>query len=61
MKTFYFTSTGNSLYVAKKIGQFCLACVHHCPQNAVRVKGEKSRKRFKNENVSLSEILEANN
>lgn len=37
----------------------CLACAHHCPQNAIRVKGEKSRARFRNEHVSLKEIIEA--
>ncbi|PAB58620.1 EFR1 family ferrodoxin [Anaeromicrobium sediminis] len=39
----------------------CFACTHHCPQNAIRVKGEKSRERFINENVKLSEIINANN
>jgi NAD-dependent dihydropyrimidine dehydrogenase PreA subunit/protein involved in ribonucleotide reduction len=39
----------------------CLACTHHCPQNAIRVKGEKSRERFINEHVSTREIIEANN
>lgn len=38
----------------------CLACTHNCPQNAIRVRGEKSRARYRNDNVSLQEIIEAN-
>lgn len=43
--------------------QMCLACVHHCPQNAIRLKiPEKNPKaRYHNENIRLSEIVEANN
>jgi ferredoxin len=39
----------------------CYACTQNCPQNAIRFKGEKSKVRFRNENVSLKEIIEANN
>jgi ferredoxin len=39
----------------------CFACTHHCPQNAIRDKNEKSRTRYINKNVSLKEIIEANN
>lgn len=39
--------------------EFCLACAHNCPQRAVRVKGEKSRARFRNDNVDLDEIINA--
>ncbi|MBN7573331.1 MULTISPECIES: EFR1 family ferrodoxin [Clostridium] len=39
----------------------CLACINHCPQNAIRLKQEKSRARFINQNVKLKEIIEANN
>lgn len=38
----------------------CLACTNNCPQNAIRIKGEKSRTRFRNKNVSLNEIINAN-
>ena len=38
----------------------CLACIHHCPQNAIRLKNEKGSARFINENVSLREIITAN-
>lgn len=39
----------------------CLACINHCPQNAIRLKQEKSKARFINQNVKLKEIIEANN
>lgn len=39
----------------------CYGCTHNCPQNAIRLKGEKSRARFRNENVKLQEIVTANN
>ena len=39
----------------------CLACTHHCPQNAIRLKNEKSSKRWRNPDVSLKEIIDANN
>ena len=38
----------------------CYACTHNCPENAIRLEGEKSRARFRNENVSLKEIIAAN-
>ncbi len=40
---------------------FCLACTHACPQNSIRVKKEKSTKRYRNENVTLEEIIYSNN
>jgi Pyruvate/2-oxoacid:ferredoxin oxidoreductase delta subunit len=39
----------------------CLACVHLCPQNAVHLKNEKSGKRWLHPDVSLAEIINANN
>ena len=38
----------------------CGACTHNCPQNAIRYRGEKSRDRFRHQNVKLSEIINAN-
>ena len=38
----------------------CYACTHNCPQNAIRLQGEKSRARFRNPQVSLAEIIQAN-
>ena len=40
--------------------EFCLACIHLCPKNAIHLKNQKSVKRFKNKNVTLSEIIDAN-
>ncbi len=39
----------------------CLACTHACPSNAIRVKKEKSKARYRNKNVSLNEIISSNN
>ncbi|WP_310603406.1 EFR1 family ferrodoxin [Anaerosporobacter sp.] len=39
----------------------CEACLHHCPQNAIHLKNEKSNKRWRNPDVSLNEIITANN
>jgi len=38
----------------------CLACVHHCPRNAIHMKRERSSERFRNAEVTLREIQEAN-
>lgn len=40
--------------------EVCYACVHNCPKNAIHLKNEKSGVRFRNENVSVKEIIEAN-
>jgi ferredoxin/flavodoxin len=39
----------------------CYGCVHNCPQNAIHLKNEKSNMRFRNEKVTLQEIIQANN
>lgn len=39
----------------------CLGCVHLCPQNAIHMKNEKSTARWRNPDVSLNEIIAANN
>ena len=39
----------------------CYACIHACPKNAMHLKSEKSSKRYRNPNVSLKEIIDANN
>lgn len=39
----------------------CYACIHHCPQNAIHLKGEKSKARFINQNINLKEIIDSNN
>lgn len=38
----------------------CLACVHNCPKNAMHVKGERSSVRFRNDEVTLAELIAAN-
>lgn len=40
--------------------EVCYACLHNCPQNAIHMKNEKSEVRFRNENISLKDIIEAN-
>jgi Pyruvate/2-oxoacid:ferredoxin oxidoreductase delta subunit len=39
----------------------CLACAHLCPKNAIHLKNEKSSKRWLNPEVSLKELVAANN
>jgi ferredoxin len=40
--------------------EVCLGCVHNCPSNAIHLKNEKSAARFRNADVTLKEIQEAN-
>lgn len=41
--------------------EFCLACINLCPQKAIQLKGEKNPKaRFRNENITLKEIIASN-
>lgn len=39
----------------------CLGCVHLCPQNAIHMRHEKSAARWRNPEVSLNELIAANN
>jgi len=39
----------------------CLACLHLCPLCALKLKSEKSNIRWRNPDVTLGEIIEANN
>ncbi len=41
--------------------EVCLGCLHMCPQNAIHMKNEKSIARWRNPEVSLNEIISANN
>lgn len=41
--------------------KFCMSCINVCPNNAINVKGQKSRKRFVNKNVTVRELIKANN
>lgn len=40
--------------------QNCMACIHLCPENAIHVKKEKSNARWLNPDVTISEIINAN-
>lgn len=40
--------------------EVCYACLHNCPQTAIHMKVEKSPVRFRNEYVSLQDIIQAN-
>lgn len=55
----------NNIAVTDKVAFFdhcevCYACLHNCPQNAIHMKMEKSVVRFRNEHVSLQDIIQAN-
>ncbi|MDR2524903.1 MAG: EFR1 family ferrodoxin [Oscillospiraceae bacterium] len=39
----------------------CLSCLHLCPKNAIHMRNEKSAARWRHPEVSLSEIIAANN
>ena len=39
----------------------CLGCLHGCPKNAIHLKNEQSSVRFRNAEVTLKEIIDANN
>ena len=38
----------------------CLGCVHNCPKNAVHLKNEKSSARFRNSEVTIKDLIDAN-
>jgi ferredoxin len=40
--------------------EVCYACVHNCPQNAIHLRKERSAARYRNEHVTLQDIIEAN-
>lgn len=40
--------------------EVCYACLHNCPQNAIHMREEKSAVRFRNEQVTLKDIVDAN-
>ena len=53
------TVTGDKVIFSDRC-EVCYACVHNCPQNAIHLKKETSSARFRNEQVSLQDIIEAN-
>lgn len=40
--------------------EVCYACLHNCPQSAIHMKVEKNTVHFRNEHISLQDIIEAN-
>ncbi len=38
----------------------CFACIHNCPKTAIQLKGQKSTARFRNPNVTVQELMQAN-
>ena len=40
---------------------WCLGCLHLCPKNAIHMKSEKSSVRWRNPDVTLQELISANN
>lgn len=38
----------------------CFACIHNCPASALQLKYQKSEARFRNESVTLKELIAAN-
>jgi ferredoxin len=56
----------NNISVSEKVTfdsscEGCMACLHLCTKNAIHLKNEKSDKRWRNPDVDLKEIIEANN
>lgn len=54
---------GNGIAVRKNAKcEYCLACAQHCPQKAITMKrGEKNpNARYRNEHITLQEIMESN-
>ena len=39
----------------------CQACIHACPKHAIHFKGERNTERWRNQDVSLAELITANN
>jgi len=40
--------------------EWCLACIQNCPTGAIQMKNQRSEARFRNENVTLKELIAAN-
>ncbi|MDR1940632.1 MAG: EFR1 family ferrodoxin [Clostridiales bacterium] len=45
----------------ERVCEFCLACIQLCPRKAIGIKPDKNKNaRYKNPNITLEEIIEAN-
>lgn len=53
----------NHAYHLMKNCQMCMSCIHHCPKNAIKLNIPEKNPiaRYHNENIQLTEIVEANN
>ena len=40
--------------------EVCYACIHNCPKTAIHLKNEKSAVRFRNEHVTLADLVKGN-
>ena len=40
--------------------EVCYACLHNCPQHAIHLPKEAGTKQFRNEHVTLSDIIKSN-
>lgn len=55
-----FSLTGNGLSFSGKC-EFCLACVHSCPQKALHLERERNREaRYRHPDIALNEIIRSN-
>ena len=52
---------GNDKPLFGKQCESCFACLHNCPKCAIHMKYEKSSKRYRNQYISLREIIKSNN
>ncbi len=52
--------TVNDIVVFSDHCENCYACLHNCPKNAIHLKNERSTVRFRNEHVTLKDIISAN-
>ncbi len=55
----------NNITVSDKVNfgdrcEVCHACLHNCPKNAIHMKSEKSSVRFRNEHITLKDIIDSN-
>lgn len=41
--------------------EVCYACIQNCPQQAIHLPDEKSTGRFRNEHISIQDLVQANN
>lgn len=53
------TATDSGVQFADRC-EVCYACLHNCPQNAIHLKKQANTVKFRNENVSLADIVKAN-